>query len=108
MSLPINSPHLQRLRAQSNAQAMPMILTTPPRLKMNFIDVGDPTASAGLNRAKCPVLAWSYSEPFQVYSAKKFPGVIESTPLSRSFAAQGIKIPIRKEGKADKNEDDED
>ena len=46
---------------------------------MNFIDVGDPTASAGLN-----------------------------TPLSRSFAAQGIKIPIRKEGKADKNEDDED
>ena len=67
-----------------------------------------PTASAGLNRAKCPVLAWSYSEPFQVYSAKKFPGVIESTPLSRSFAAQGIKIPIRKEGKADKNEDDED
>lgn len=87
---------------------MIMILTTPLRLKMNFIDVGDPTASAGLNRAKCPVLAWSYSEPFQVYSAKKFPGVIESTPLSRSFAAQGIKIPIRKEGKADKNEDDED
>jgi hypothetical protein len=34
--------------------------------------------------------------------------VIESTPLSRAFASQGIKIPIRKEGKADKNEDDED
>lgn len=75
---------------------------------MNFIDVGDPTSSAGLNRAKCPVLAWAYSDPFQVYSAKKFPGVIESTPLSKAFATQGIKIPIRKELKSDKNEDDED
>jgi hypothetical protein len=33
-----------------------------------------------------------------VYSAKKFPGVIESTPLSKCFAGQGIKIPIRKDG----------
>lgn len=78
------------------------------RLKMNFIDVGDPTASTGLNRTKCPVLAWSYSEPFQVYSAKKFPGVIESTPLSKAFATQGIKIPIRKEGRPEKAEDEDD
>lgn len=108
MSLPKNFFHARCLRDQCYVKAMATILTILLRLKMNFIDVGDPTASAGLNRAKCPVLAWSYSEPFQVYSAKKFPGVIESTPLSRSFAAQGIKIPIRKEGKADKNEDDED
>lgn len=74
---------------------------------MNFIDVGDPSGAPGLNRAKCPVLASVYSEPFQVYSAKKFPGVIESTPLSKTFASQGIKIPIRKEGKSDKNEDDD-
>jgi hypothetical protein len=32
-----------------------------------------------------------------VYSAKKFPGVCESTSLSKTFAAQGIKIPIRKD-----------
>ncbi|KAM3484517.1 hypothetical protein MY3957_010070 [Beauveria namnaoensis] len=34
---------------------------------------------------------------------KKFPGVCESTALSKTFAAQGIKIPIRKEasGKGD-------
>jgi Velvet factor len=37
---------------------------------------------------------------FQVYSAKKFPGVIESTPLSKAFASQGIKIPIRKDVKS--------
>jgi hypothetical protein len=78
------------------------------RLKMNFIDLGDPTADAGLNRQKCPVLAWSYSDPFQVFSAKKFPGVIESTPLSKAFATQGIKIPIRKEGRPEKEEVEED
>jgi hypothetical protein len=35
------------------------------------------------------------SEPFTVYSAKKFPGMTESTALSRCFAKQGIKIPVR-------------
>ncbi|CAO3664743.1 unnamed protein product [Rhizopus stolonifer] len=35
------------------------------------------------------------SQPFTVYSAKKFPGMTESTSLSRCFAKQGIKIPIR-------------
>jgi hypothetical protein len=83
-------------------------LTFQSRLKMNFIDLGDPTADAGLNRQKCPVLAWSYSDPFQVFSAKKFPGVIESTPLSKAFATQGIKIPIRKEGRPEKEEVEED
>jgi Velvet factor len=52
----------------------------------------------GVNRGAAPVLATVYSDAFQVYSAKKFPGVIESTPLSKCFAGQGIKIPIRKEG----------
>ncbi|KAL0082886.1 hypothetical protein J3Q64DRAFT_1151060 [Phycomyces blakesleeanus] len=38
-----------------------------------------------------------YSNPFTVYSAKKFPGMTDSTELSRCFARQGIKISIRKE-----------
>jgi hypothetical protein len=37
------------------------------------------------------------SDPFIVYSAKRFPGMEESTFLSRSFADQGLKIRIRKE-----------
>ncbi|KAG1105418.1 hypothetical protein G6F39_000494 [Rhizopus arrhizus] len=37
------------------------------------------------------------SNQFFVYSAKKFPGMEESTFLSRSFADQGLKIRIRKE-----------
>ncbi|RKP34967.1 velvet factor-domain-containing protein [Dimargaris cristalligena] len=39
-----------------------------------------------------------FSESFEVYSAKKFPGMTDSTDLSRCFADQGIKIPIRKKG----------
>ncbi|KAJ1961737.1 hypothetical protein GGI12_003078 [Dipsacomyces acuminosporus] len=36
-----------------------------------------------------------FSDPFDVYSIKTFPGMIESTPLSRALAQQGLKIPIR-------------
>ena len=51
-----------------------------------------------VNTNKALVLAQVFSEDFQVYSAKRFPGVVESTPLSKCFATQGVKIPIRKEG----------
>lgn len=68
------------------------------RLKMNFVNVGSPTTAQTLNMASAPVLASCYSDKFDVYSAKKFPGVIESTNLSKCFATQGIKIPIRKDG----------
>ncbi|OKL62325.1 hypothetical protein UA08_02516 [Talaromyces atroroseus] len=73
------------------------------RLKMNFVNVGtsqspDAAGAPVLNHGSAPVLASVFSEPFQVFSAKKFPGVIESTPLSKCFALQGIKIPIRKDG----------
>ncbi|CCA73392.1 hypothetical protein PIIN_07346 [Serendipita indica DSM 11827] len=38
-----------------------------------------------------------YSRAFYVYTAKKFPGMEESTPLSMSLSDQGIKIRIRKD-----------
>ena len=105
------------------------------RLKMNFVNVGQAAAHPPITPAStsvhglappqdickttAPVLATIFSKPFQVFSAKKFPGVIESTELSRAFAGQGIKIPIRKDpaptGKgvrrrrsADEDEEDED
>lgn len=37
------------------------------------------------------------SRPFQVYSAKGFPGMAQSTVLSRRFSDQGVRIRIRKE-----------
>ncbi|KAL6708663.1 hypothetical protein ACN47E_002359 [Coniothyrium glycines] len=69
------------------------------RLKLSMCDIGTGQGTnAVVSTGKCPMLASSFSEPFTVYSAKKFPGVIESTPLSKCFAQQGIKIPIRKDG----------
>jgi hypothetical protein len=76
---------------------------------MNFVNVGTQPQSPSqqspgnsptpvLNLGSAPVLASVFSDVFQVFSAKKFPGVIESTPLSKCFALQGIKIPIRKDG----------
>jgi len=69
----------------------------PYRLKMNFVNVGNNNGTS-LNTGSAPVLASTFSDIFQVFSAKKFPGVIESTSLSKCFATQGIKIPIRKDG----------
>ncbi len=37
------------------------------------------------------------SAPFQVYSAKKFPGLAESTVLSRTVAEQGCRVRIRRD-----------
>ena len=81
------------------------------------MNVGPTNSPAGLsgssqivNTGKAPVLASCFSDVFTVYSAKKFPGVCESTVLSKTFATQGIKIPIRKEGagKNGRGEDDDD
>ncbi|OJJ62292.1 hypothetical protein ASPSYDRAFT_144092 [Aspergillus sydowii CBS 593.65] len=75
------------------------------RLKFSFANVGRAVTDLNesqvmevINKGSAPVLATAFSEPFQVFSAKKFPGVIESTALSKCFALQGIKIPIRKDG----------
>ncbi|KAI6042328.1 velvet factor-domain-containing protein [Pisolithus marmoratus] len=58
------------------------------RLKLSLFEV------AGNTVRHCKSI---YSQPFYVYTAKKFPGMEESTPLSCSLADQGIKIRIRKD-----------
>lgn len=63
---------------------------------------------APVKTGKSPILASVFSDIFQVYSAKKFPGVCDSTELSKCFATQGIKIPIRKEGGKGGDDDDGD
>ncbi|TLS29579.1 hypothetical protein PpBr36_01139 [Pyricularia pennisetigena] len=87
------------------------------RLRFSYVNVGAPTRTPNggpanqtsiLNTGKAPILASCFSDAFQVYSAKKFPGVCESTPLSKCFAGQGIKIPIRKAEGGGKNNDDDD
>ncbi|KAJ2397123.1 hypothetical protein GGI05_000796 [Coemansia sp. RSA 2603] len=60
------------------------------RLKFQFTVIPSEEAP----RAFVESVTWS--TPFDVYSAKSFPGMTDSTELSRAFAAQGIKITIRK------------
>ncbi|CAG8607991.1 13817_t:CDS:2, partial [Funneliformis caledonium] len=67
-------------------------------LKFSFCDV------KGLLTRRGTVAAEVYSGPFKVYTAKKFPGMTESTELSKAFAKQGIKIPIRKDTRYRKEE----
>ncbi|CAM1507364.1 Fc.00g070050.m01.CDS01 [Cosmosporella sp. VM-42] len=89
----------------------------PFRLRFSFVNVGPVGGSnrdgngAKVNTGRAPILASCFSEVFNVYSAKKFPGVCESTSLSKTFATQGIKIPIRKDSNVkggDGGEDDYD
>ncbi|KAF8978175.1 hypothetical protein BGZ46_006756 [Entomortierella lignicola] len=49
------------------------------------------------------LIAEEISQPFSVFSAKKFPGMTESTELSKAFAKQGLKIPIRNDLRVRKN-----
>ncbi|KAI8343393.1 velvet factor-domain-containing protein [Chlamydoabsidia padenii] len=48
---------------------------------------------------KCSVL----SDVFQVHSPKSFPGMSESTFLTRSFSEQGVRIRIRKETRSNQS-----
>ncbi|KAI8987540.1 velvet factor-domain-containing protein [Mycotypha africana] len=45
----------------------------------------------------------TFSNPFRVYSPKNFPGMSESTELTRTFSDQGLRIRIRKEARAATN-----
>lgn len=57
-----------------------------------------------VNINSAAVICSTFSDPFYSYSAKKFPGVIDSTALSKCFATQGVKISIRRENKHKKQQ----
>ncbi|KAL1920649.1 uncharacterized protein VTP21DRAFT_1026 [Calcarisporiella thermophila] len=64
------------------------------RLKFSLVDL----APWKLRTDPCRIEAEVFSDVFTVYSAKKFPGMTDSTELSKCFARQGLKLAIR-EGK---------
>ncbi|KAG2217678.1 hypothetical protein INT45_008329 [Circinella minor] len=61
-------------------------------LRFRFIDLsaGEPLTMS------TQVLHEVFSDSFSVYSAKNFPGMTGTTPLSLCFSKQGIKISVRK------------
>ncbi|EAU84336.1 hypothetical protein CC1G_01332 [Coprinopsis cinerea okayama7 len=69
------------------------------RLRMRLMNVGAPPApepgSCRVHNDISPILAQTFTEPFIVYSAKRFPGVPDTTALSIAFGNQGQKLPLR-------------
>ncbi|KZS94111.1 hypothetical protein SISNIDRAFT_59558 [Sistotremastrum niveocremeum HHB9708] len=69
------------------------------RLRMRLINVGAPPApdsgATEVNTDSTPILAQAFTESFVVYSAKRFPGVPDTTALSIAFGNQGQKLPLR-------------
>ena len=58
----------------------------------------DPVASRVVQKHQCMANRMEVvSEPFQVFSAKKFPGLNMSTDISRDMADQGCRVRIRRE-----------
>ncbi|KAI9230403.1 MAG: velvet factor [Piptocephalis tieghemiana] len=60
------------------------------QLCLNSDPGGDPSRVSHAIRAEC------FSDPFTVYAAKKFPGMTDSTDLTKCFARQGVKVMVRK------------
>ncbi|KAJ6539675.1 velvet factor [Mycena capillaripes] len=68
------------------------------RLRLRLMNVGAPPApepgALQVHTGVSPVLAQIFTEPFTVFSAKRFPGVPETTALSIAFGNQGLKLPL--------------
>ncbi|KAH9927228.1 velvet factor-domain-containing protein [Fomitopsis serialis] len=69
------------------------------RLRLRLMNVGSPPApepgSRFINIGFSKILAQTFTDPFVVYSAKRFPGVPETTALSIALGNQGQKLPLR-------------
>jgi len=80
------------------------------RLRLRLMNVGAPPApepgATEVHTNVSPVLAQVFSEPFTVYSAKRFPGVPETTALSIAFGNQGLKLPLRNRHGSKRRRDD--
>ncbi|TBU33125.1 velvet factor-domain-containing protein [Dichomitus squalens] len=69
------------------------------RLRLRLMNVGAPPApeprALSVHTDVSPVLAQTFTEPFVVFSAKRFPGVPDTTALSIALGNQGQKLPLR-------------
>ncbi|EER39764.1 conserved hypothetical protein [Histoplasma capsulatum H143] len=68
------------------------------RLKFNLFEMREVKRCGG-SRDEVVYIKSILSKPFTVLPPKNFPGMTESTWLSRSFADQGVKLRIRKEAR---------
>ncbi|OBZ76551.1 hypothetical protein A0H81_03856 [Grifola frondosa] len=77
------------------------------RLRLRLMNVGAPPApeprALYVHTDVSPVLAQTFTEPFVVFSAKRFPGVPDTTALSIALGNQGQKLPLRNRNGTSKN-----
>ncbi|KAK7676886.1 hypothetical protein QCA50_020142 [Cerrena zonata] len=69
------------------------------RLRLRLMNIGAPPApepgALRVHVESSPILAQTFTQPFIVYSAKRFPGVPDTTALSIALGSQGQKLPLR-------------
>ncbi|KAK0491322.1 velvet factor, partial [Armillaria novae-zelandiae] len=69
------------------------------RLRLRLMNVGAPPApeagASAVHTGMSSVLAQTFTEPFTVFAAKRFPGVPDMTVLSIALGNQGQKLPLR-------------
>ena len=75
------------------------------RIKLTLANLSSPH-DGQIRQGVSQALAEAYTEPFTVYTPRRFPGVIEPTALSKKFAAQGVKIPVRVDRKKRRTADE--
>lgn len=69
------------------------------RLRLRLTSLG--TLGAGLRTdSTSPIVASVYTQAFSVTSAKRFAGQLDPTALSKCFARQGVRIPVRRATKS--------
>ncbi|PCH40865.1 hypothetical protein WOLCODRAFT_131571 [Wolfiporia cocos MD-104 SS10] len=78
------------------------------RLRLRLMNVGCPPApepgALRVHTGVSPVLAQTFTNEFVVFSAKRFPGVPDTTALSIALGNQGQKLPLRnRNGSAKQN-----
>lgn len=74
------------------------------RIKLTFVNL---EVSGRVGTGVAESLAEIYTDPFTVYSPRRFPGMLDPTPLSRKLASQGIKIPVRNDKKKQRRQNDD-
>ncbi|KAI0320659.1 velvet factor-domain-containing protein [Amylostereum chailletii] len=69
------------------------------RLRLRLMNIGAPpspdSGATSIHTGVSPILAQTFTDAFDVYSAKRFPGVPDTTALSIAFGNQGQKLPLR-------------
>ncbi|CAO1637115.1 unnamed protein product [Parajaminaea phylloscopi] len=88
-----------------HAAAMPSPSSTAPTPaipRVGAASTGDTGNALGATSSPMSmagaIMSEVVSEPFENFSPKNFPGSLESTPLTRTLAAQGVLAPIRNFG----------